>query len=182
MFGANPLAADEVLSTGGGLVSALTAQKALQFGGELVSRQQVAEGRGRYALLPVLLRFQLADHGGVLVAARDQLLDLLVGGRRGRLQGGRVDLQVGDAGQAVEQGRGRGRVGHGRGVVVDSGPQADGVAGDGAGGVEAKLDALLDKVRDDEAARQEFVDLLEVLGPEDPRTASYRKALTARLF
>ena len=31
-------------------------------------------------------------------------------------------------------------------------------------GVEAKLDALLDQVRDDDAARQEFVDLLEVLG------------------
>jgi putative thioredoxin len=48
--------------------------------------------------------------------------------------------------------------------------------------VEAKLDALLDRVRDDEAARQEFLDLLEVLGPDDPRTAAYRKALTARLF
>jgi putative thioredoxin len=49
-------------------------------------------------------------------------------------------------------------------------------------GVEAKLDALLDRVRDDDEARQEFVDLLEVLGPADPRTATYRKALTARLF
>lgn len=48
--------------------------------------------------------------------------------------------------------------------------------------VEAKLDELLEKVRGDEAARQEFVDLLEVLGPDDPRTATYRKALTARLF
>ena len=54
---------------------------------------------------------------------------------------------------------------------------------DGAGnGVEAKLDALLERVRDDDAARQEFIDLLEVLGPDDPRTATYRKALTARLF
>jgi putative thioredoxin len=49
-------------------------------------------------------------------------------------------------------------------------------------GVEAKLDALLERVRDDDEARQEFVDLLEVLGPNDPRTATYRKALTARLF
>jgi putative thioredoxin len=49
-------------------------------------------------------------------------------------------------------------------------------------GLDAKLDALLDRVRDDDTARQEFVDLLEVLGPDDPRTASYRKALTARLF
>jgi putative thioredoxin len=37
-------------------------------------------------------------------------------------------------------------------------------------------------VKDDEDARQEFVDLLEVLGPDDPRTAQYRKALTTRLF
>jgi putative thioredoxin len=48
--------------------------------------------------------------------------------------------------------------------------------------VEAKLDALLDRVKDDEQARQEFVDLLEVMGPEDPRTAGYRRALTSRLF
>ena len=57
-----------------------------------------------------------------------------------------------------------------------------GADGSGADGVDAKLDGLLERVRDDEAARQEFVDLLEVLGPDDPRTATYRKALTARLF
>jgi putative thioredoxin len=44
------------------------------------------------------------------------------------------------------------------------------------------LDALLERVRDDDGARQEFVDLLETLGPDDPRTAEYRKALSARLF
>jgi putative thioredoxin len=48
--------------------------------------------------------------------------------------------------------------------------------------VEAKLDALLERVRTDDEARQEFVDLLEVMGPSDPRTAQYRKALTAKLF
>jgi putative thioredoxin len=60
------------------------------------------------------------------------------------------------------------------------GASGNGLAADG--GVEAKLDDLLDRVREDGAARQEFLDLLEVLGPEDPRTATYRKALTARLF
>jgi putative thioredoxin len=50
------------------------------------------------------------------------------------------------------------------------------------GNVEAKLDALLDRVRDDDAARQEYVDVLELLGPGDPRTATYRKKLTSRLF
>lgn len=45
-----------------------------------------------------------------------------------------------------------------------------------------RLDALLDRVRQDDEARQEFIDLLETMGPADPRTAPYRKALTARLF
>jgi putative thioredoxin len=49
-------------------------------------------------------------------------------------------------------------------------------------GVEAKLDALLDLVKDDEAARQEFVDTLELLGAEDPRTGPYRRKLSSRLF
>jgi putative thioredoxin len=48
--------------------------------------------------------------------------------------------------------------------------------------VDAKLDALLDRVKDDEAARREFLDLLEVLGPSDPRTMRYRRAMTSRLF
>ena len=56
--------------------------------------------------------------------------------------------------------------------------------GDGAAADDttARLDALLDRVKDDDEARQEFVDLLELMGPDDPRTATYRKALTARLF
>jgi putative thioredoxin len=44
------------------------------------------------------------------------------------------------------------------------------------------LTALLANVKDDEAARQEFLDILELMGPSDPRTATYRKQLTARLF
>jgi putative thioredoxin len=55
-------------------------------------------------------------------------------------------------------------------------------AGEGNAEVTNKLDALLERVKDDDAARQEFVDLLELLGPSDPRTAQYRKALTSRLF
>lgn len=47
---------------------------------------------------------------------------------------------------------------------------------------DAKLSALLDRVKSDEEARQEFVDILELMGPDDPRTASYRKQLTTRLF
>jgi putative thioredoxin len=47
---------------------------------------------------------------------------------------------------------------------------------------DEKLNALLDRVKDDDAARQEYVDLLELMGADDPRTAAYRKALTARLY
>jgi putative thioredoxin len=50
------------------------------------------------------------------------------------------------------------------------------------GEVEARLTALLDRVRDDDGARQEFVDLLETLGPDDPRTNSFRRALATRLY
>jgi putative thioredoxin len=55
-------------------------------------------------------------------------------------------------------------------------------AANGATAVTAKLDALLDRVKGDPAARQEYLDLLELMGPDDPRVATYRKALTARLF
>lgn len=48
--------------------------------------------------------------------------------------------------------------------------------------VDRRLGQLLERVKDDDEARQQFVDLLEVLGPDDPRTARYRKALAARLF
>ncbi len=58
------------------------------------------------------------------------------------------------------------------------------VGGNGASADEIgdKLDDLLDRVKQDDAARQEFVDLLEVLGPDDPRAAEYRKKLSTRLF
>ncbi len=48
--------------------------------------------------------------------------------------------------------------------------------------VTAELDSLLDRVKDDEEARQRYLDLLEVMGLDDPRTAGYRKQLTSRLF
>lgn len=47
---------------------------------------------------------------------------------------------------------------------------------------DATLTGLLDRVKTDDEARQQFVDILELMGPHDPRTASYRKQLTARLF
>ena len=44
------------------------------------------------------------------------------------------------------------------------------------------LAGLLDKVKTDDDARQQYVDILELMGPDDPRTAKYRKLLTQRLF
>ncbi|MGI8776110.1 MAG: tetratricopeptide repeat protein [Acidimicrobiales bacterium] len=48
--------------------------------------------------------------------------------------------------------------------------------------IDRRLTDLLERVKGDDAARQEFIDLLEVLGPDDPRTPQYRRALTSRLF
>jgi putative thioredoxin len=48
--------------------------------------------------------------------------------------------------------------------------------------VESQLDQLLTQVKDDEDARQSYVDMLELMGPTDPRTAEYRKKLSTALF
>lgn len=66
------------------------------------------------------------------------------------------------------------RVGAEPDAVADpDGPLAD---------VEARLDALLAEVKADEDARQQYLDLLELMGPDDPRTADYRKKLSRQLF
>ena len=59
---------------------------------------------------------------------------------------------------------------------------SDDAAGGGASDIEAELAGLLAAVKSDEDARQRFVDLLEVLGPDDPRTAAWRKRLSTALF
>jgi putative thioredoxin len=47
---------------------------------------------------------------------------------------------------------------------------------------DATLSDLLERVKSDDDARQEFLDILEAMGPDDSRTAKYRRLLTARLF
>jgi putative thioredoxin len=47
---------------------------------------------------------------------------------------------------------------------------------------DTTLAELLERVKTDEDARQQFVDILELMGPLDPRTAQYRRQLTSRLF
>ncbi len=50
------------------------------------------------------------------------------------------------------------------------------------GDVESRLDDLLGRVKADPDARQEFVDLLEIMGSDDPRTSVYRRRLTTQLY
>jgi putative thioredoxin len=47
---------------------------------------------------------------------------------------------------------------------------------------DAQLGDLIVRVKADEEARQQFLDILELMGADDPRTAAWRKQLTARLF
>jgi putative thioredoxin len=58
----------------------------------------------------------------------------------------------------------------------------NGVAAAGEVDLDVRLKGLLDRVKDDESARREFVDLLEMLGADDPRTPQYRRALASRLY
>ena len=50
------------------------------------------------------------------------------------------------------------------------------------GSIDARLAELLDSVKSDPAARQEYVDLLEAMDPDDPRREQHRRALASRLF
>ena len=47
---------------------------------------------------------------------------------------------------------------------------------------DEQLTALLSQVKTDDDARQKYVDLLELMGPHDPRTAEYRRKLTSHLY
>lgn len=48
--------------------------------------------------------------------------------------------------------------------------------------VDAELGLLLTQVKVDDVARQRFVDLLEVMSPDDPRTTEWRRKLSTALF
>jgi len=55
----------------------------------------------------------------------------------------------------------------------------------GSGGdddIDATLQTLLSTVKVNDDDRQKFVDLLDVLGPDDPRTAQWRRKLSTALF
>lgn len=48
--------------------------------------------------------------------------------------------------------------------------------------IEAELATLLTTVKGDDAARERFLELLDKLGPEDPRTNLYRRKLATALY
>ena len=47
---------------------------------------------------------------------------------------------------------------------------------------DVQLAALLPQVKADEDARKKYLDIMEAMGPLDPRSAGHRKRLTAQLF
>lgn len=61
-------------------------------------------------------------------------------------------------------------------------PAAPALSDADADAIEAQLKELLTQVKGDEEARETFLSLLEQLGPEDPRTNTYRRKLATALF
>jgi putative thioredoxin len=151
-----------------------------QFIGALPEQQVVAFVQ---KLLPA------ASEADTLVAAGDEASLLraleLEPGHQGATEAlARILIDRGEAAEALTQlarvpetPRARSLAAEAR--LVESGVNVSAVSD---GEVEARLTALLDRVRDDDGARQEFVDLLETLGAEDPRTNTFRRALATRLY
>jgi len=50
------------------------------------------------------------------------------------------------------------------------------------GDIDSELSELIEKVKTDEDAKGRFIDLLELLGPDDPKTSEWRQRLTSALF
>jgi putative thioredoxin len=68
-------------------------------------------------------------------------------------------------------------------LAIAGTPVSPNANGEGAAvELEEHLDALLERVKTDDEARQELVDLLETMDPADPRREQYRRALASRLF
>jgi putative thioredoxin len=105
------------------------------------------------------------------------------------LEPGREDVAIALASELIGQGRAdealsvlsrfpeSGEVGH---LAAKARLLAAGV--DLGRGTDERLDDLLSRAKEDETARRELIDLLDALGPEDERTARYRRALASKLF
>ncbi len=64
----------------------------------------------------------------------------------------------------------------------DVAPAAPALSAEEGDAIEAQLKELLTDVKGDEEKREEFLSLLEQLGPDDPRTNTYRRKLATALF
>jgi putative thioredoxin len=124
----------------------------------------VAEGLADGTEAPLRRALELQpDHEGAIVALAGMLV-----------ADGRSDEAIALLGRIPETADTRRLLAEARLAAQDVDVAADGVG--------PLLDGLLDRVTEDPTARQEFLDLLETLGPDDPRTTGYRKALASRLF
>ncbi len=147
-----------------GFVGALPESQVAEFVARLAPTPSEADllvARGDEASLRQALEIE-PDHPGAVVALARLLIDRSL-----------TDEALGILGRIPETAETRALAAHGRLVerkvdVTDN--------------VTDVLDSLLVRVRDDEDARREYLDLLEALGAADPRTLHYRKALSARLF
>ena len=150
-----------------GFIGAVPQAQVEEFVGRLASAQpsevDLLVAAGDEASLRKALEIERAHPGAVVALAR-----LLV--------------DRGDADDALELLARVPETADARAVAAQARLLARGVTVDGDSDVTRVLDELLDRVRDDEAARQEFLDLLETLGPDDARTGEYRRALASRLF
>ncbi len=63
--------------------------------------------------------------------------------------------------------------------VAPAAPAPSAAEGDA---IEAELQTLLTQVKGDDTARERFLELLEKLGVEDPRTNLYRRKLATALY
>jgi putative thioredoxin len=104
------------------------------------------------------------DHPGAVIA----LADLLI-------TGGAVD-------EALELLKRLPETAEVRRVAARARLSGGAASADGEAGIEERLESLLGRVKDDETARQEYLDMLELLGIDDPRTAGFRRALAAKLY
>lgn len=64
----------------------------------------------------------------------------------------------------------------------DVAPAAPALSAEEGDAIEAQLKELLTTVKGDDDKREEFLSLLEQLGPDDPRTNTYRRKLATALF
>ena len=112
------------------------------------------------------------DHPGAVIALADLLID-----------GGVVDEALELLKRLPETAEVRRVAARARLAAVSAAAASAG--GDGGAGevdIDARFESLLGRVKDDESARQEFLDMLELLGADDPRRTQYRRALASRLY